>query len=67
MIYNCEIINSSTTQCISEASSSPSYLNGFSYDGIITNFILITFFALYIMKWIYQLFIGVKNKIKIYD
>lgn len=66
MVYNCTDIGSST-QCISEASTSPMYINGFSYDGIITGFWLCLIFCVLFFSFIYNSFIGSKQKTKHYE
>lgn len=66
MIYNCTY-DGTTTTCISDASSSPVYIDGFSYDGILTNFLLGLIFLVLLFRLWYELFIGVKQKIRKYD
>ena len=67
MIYNCTIIDATTTTCITDASSSPMFFDGFSYDGILTNFWLGLIFFILLFKLWYDLFIGVKQKTRKYD
>jgi hypothetical protein len=66
MIYNCLDLGSST-QCTSEASTSPIYIMGFSMDGLMTNMLLLIIFILLFTKFIYETFIGTKQKPKHYE
>jgi heme/copper-type cytochrome/quinol oxidase subunit 1 len=66
MTYECTD-NGSSTICISEASTSPMYYNGFSYDGIMQIFFLLLIFIITFLNFTTNTLVGVKNRKKIYD
>ena len=67
MNYICTVIDATTTECISNASSSPMYINGFSYDGLLIGLYLTLIFCILFFRMIYESTIGVKQKPKHYE
>ena len=65
MLFTCTQIDSSTTQCISEASSSPAFINGFSYGEVLQISLLGMIFLLLFFEMFYKTFFGVKIKVPV--
>lgn len=67
MIYNCTNIDATTTECISQASTSPTYVNGFSYGEVYIGFLLFLIFLTLFSQFVYNGLIGQKQKPKHYE
>lgn len=65
MIFYCEETTASTSQCTSEASTSPAFANGFSYGEVLQTTFLFLIFLILLFNTFYDHYIGVKAKIPV--
>ena len=65
MIFDCNETATSTTQCVAEASSSPAFINGFSYGEVLQTTFIFLIFLIILFNTFYDHFFGVKTKIPV--